>query len=129
VLRWRFDCFNHSDKIWPQKGPDLSAVYYICRAAGTAPQHLAIALAAVKGSDRGMTTTTTTTTASPGGEESGLAQLNLMTKREEKEEKDACSLPELGCLATYVGYVPCVSRPGVVSTPTQYRMYLYLSRN
>jgi hypothetical protein len=27
----------------------------------------------------------------------------LMTKREEKEEKDACCLPELGCLATYVG--------------------------
>ena len=33
----------------------------------------------------------------------------LTTKREEEEEKDACWLPELGWLATYVGYVPCVS--------------------
>jgi hypothetical protein len=33
----------------------------------------------------------------------------VTTKREEKGEKDACWLPELGCLATYVGYVPCVS--------------------
>jgi hypothetical protein len=33
----------------------------------------------------------------------------LMTEREEKEEKAACRLPVLGCLAIYVGYVPCVS--------------------
>ena len=33
---------------------------------------------------------------------------NLTTKREEKGEKDACLLPKLGWLATYVGYVPFV---------------------
>jgi hypothetical protein len=33
----------------------------------------------------------------------------LITKREEGEGKESCPLPELGCLATYVGYVPCVS--------------------
>ena len=33
----------------------------------------------------------------------------LTTKREEEEEKDACWLPELGWLATHVGYAPCVS--------------------
>jgi hypothetical protein len=38
----------------------------------------------------------------------GLAPI-LMTKKEEKEEKDACCMPRLGCLATYVGYVPCAS--------------------
>ena|SRR5271156_2079485 len=32
-----------------------------------------------------------------------------MTKREEKKGKDACALPEMGCLATYVGHIPCVS--------------------
>ena len=31
------------------------------------------------------------------------------TKREEMEEKDACWLLELDWLATYVGYLPCVS--------------------
>ena len=30
----------------------------------------------------------------------------LMTKREEKGEKRSQFLPELGCLGTYVGYVP-----------------------
>jgi hypothetical protein len=34
---------------------------------------------------------------------------NLTTKREGKVEKDACWLPKLGWLATYVGCVPCVS--------------------
>jgi hypothetical protein len=47
----------------------------------------------------------------------------LMTKREEGEEKDVCLLPVLGCLATYVGCVPCVLVClgwGVVSTPPHY---------
>src|SRR2546423_15423044 len=47
---------------------------------------------------------------------------NLTSKREEREEKDACWLPKLGWLATYVGYLPCVSTcpyQGVVSTPPQ----------
>src|SRR5436305_15295655 len=48
---------------------------------------------------------------------------NLTTKREEKGEKDACWLPNLGWLATYVGYVPScalLSGPGgVISTPPQ----------
>jgi len=44
------------------------------------------------------------------GEEGGLCLASTqMTKKEEKEEKRCLSLPELGCLATYVGYVPCVS--------------------
>ena len=30
-------------------------------------------------------------------------------EREEKGEKDASRLPKLGWLATYVGYLPCVS--------------------
>jgi hypothetical protein len=34
---------------------------------------------------------------------------HLTSEREEKEEKDACWLPKLGWLATYVGYLPCVS--------------------
>ena len=33
----------------------------------------------------------------------------LTTKREEKEEKRCLFLPELGCIATYVDYVPYVS--------------------
>jgi hypothetical protein len=33
----------------------------------------------------------------------------LATKRgRDMEEKDACGLPKLGWLATYVGYVPCL---------------------
>jgi hypothetical protein len=39
---------------------------------------------------------------------SGLVSI-LTTKREEEEEKRCFLLPELGCLATYVGYVPPVS--------------------
>ena len=31
-------------------------------------------------------------------------------KREEEEEKEVlCGLPELDCLATYIGYAPCAS--------------------
>jgi hypothetical protein len=33
----------------------------------------------------------------------------LAIKREERKEEDACCLPSLGCLATYVGCVLCVS--------------------
>src|ERR1700740_2908636 len=46
---------------------------------------------------------------------------NLTTKREEKGEKDACWLPKLGWLATYVGYVPpcaLLSVPGGDIHPT-----------
>jgi hypothetical protein len=32
-----------------------------------------------------------------------------MTKREKEEGKEGCPLPELGCLATYVGYRACPS--------------------
>jgi hypothetical protein len=47
--------------------------------------------------------------ASVYGKVQGEAPRKLMTKREEKEEEKSMLLPELGCLATYVGYVPCVS--------------------
>jgi hypothetical protein len=74
----------------------------------------------VKGSGRGMTATT----ASPvrGGENwtspytlackvksRPSLTLTLMTKREEKKGKRCLSLSEPGVLATFVGYVPCVS--------------------
>jgi hypothetical protein len=47
----------------------------------------------------------------------------LETKEKKRGRKDAFCLPEQGCLATYVGYVPCVnlSMLGVVSTPPQYK--------
>jgi hypothetical protein len=33
----------------------------------------------------------------------------LMTEREEGEGEEGCSLSDVGCLSTYVGYVPYVS--------------------
>jgi hypothetical protein len=45
-----------------------------------------------------------------------------MTKREEKKGERCLCLPVLGCLATYVDYVPYVSLPrlGGDTTPPQY---------
>ena len=58
--------------------------------------------------------------ASVYGKVQGEAPRKLMTKREEKEEEKSMLVPELGCLATYVDYVSCVSvylGQGVMSTP------------
>ena len=47
--------------------------------------------------------------ASVYGKVQAKTNSNLTTKREEKGEKDACLLPKLGWLATYVRCVLCVS--------------------
>jgi hypothetical protein len=43
-------------------------------------------------------------------------------KKKKKKKKEGCSLPELGCLAIYIGYVPHMSicLLGVLSIPPQY---------
>jgi hypothetical protein len=55
--------------------------------------------------------------------------MDEVTGREQEKKrrrKDACWLPALGCLATYVGYVHTMrihlSMLGVVSTPPQYQL-------
>jgi hypothetical protein len=45
-----------------------------------------------------------------GGEGEGSGQCHLRAKREKEERKRVLVLlPQLGCLATYVGYVPGTS--------------------
>ena len=39
----------------------------------------------------------------------GTAKSRPSSRRPQDNKEDASWLPKLGCLATYVGYVPCVS--------------------
>jgi hypothetical protein len=57
-----------------------------------------------------------------------LVLLKARSYSQERRE-DACWLPELGCLATYVGYVPCVSICLYCGVPYHHSMKRTLKSN